>query len=117
MGRLAASVLDSVNGRPAAGVRIELYRIDSGSRVRVAATQTNAIGRTEPALMEGDSFRTGRYELEFALAEYFATQGTPQADPPFLQAAVLRIELSEPDGDYRVPLIASPWGFNTYRGS
>jgi 5-hydroxyisourate hydrolase len=70
MGRLAASVLDSVNGRPAAGVRIELYRIDSGSRVRVAATQTNAIGRTEPALMEGDNFRTGRYELEFALAEY-----------------------------------------------
>lgn len=117
MGRLSVSVLDTVNGRPAAGVRVGLYRLQDGARESVVQTATNAIGRTEPPLMHGETYRTGRYELELALGDYFRSAGTPLADPPFLDVVIVRVELSEPDGDYRVPVIAAPWGYHLYRGS
>lgn len=118
MGRLAASVLDTVNGRPAAGVRIDLFRLDgAGTRTHLLGTTTTDIGRTEPALLEGGTWRVGRYELEFALGDYFRACGTPLADPPFLDVVVVRIHLSDENGDYRVPVIAAPWGYQIYRGS
>ncbi len=118
MGRLAASVLDSVNGCPAASVRIDLFRLDAaGARVRVLHTSTNAIGRTDPPLLEGEAFRCGRYEIEFSLGAYFDACGTPQANPRFLDVVIVRIELADEDGDYRVPVIAAPWGYQVYRGS
>src|SRR4051812_43254087 len=117
MGRLSVSVLDTVNGRPAAGVRVDLFRLEGGAREAVVRTATSAIGRTEPPLMEGASYRTGRYQLEIAIGDYFRAAGTRMADPPCLDVVIVRVELSEPDGDYRVPVIAAPWGYHLYRGS
>jgi 5-hydroxyisourate hydrolase len=118
VGRLSASILDSFNGRPAAGVRIDLHRLESaGGRTLVVQTASNALGRTEPPLLEGDGYRTGAYELAFHMGDYFRAAGAPVADPPFLDVIVVRVQLSELDGDYRLPVIAAPWGYQLYRGS
>lgn len=117
MGRLSTHVLDTVNGRPAAGVAIELFRLDGDRREPVASAATNADGRTDAPLMTGDAFRTGAYELVFRVGPYFRSLGTKTADPPFLDVVPIRFQIAEPDGHYHVPLLVSPWSYSTYRGS
>lgn len=112
MGRLSTHVLDTSVGRPAAGVRLVLRR---GGEVLVDA-RTNADGRTDKPLLEGAAFRTGAYELTFHVGDYFRAQGTPLADPPFLDGIPLRFSIAD-DADYHVPLLVSPFGYSTYRGS
>ena len=82
----------------------------------LADVRTNADGRTDKPLLEGAAFQTGSYELTFHMAEYFRAQGTPLADPPFLDVIPLRFSISE-DAHYHVPLLVSPYGYSTYRGS
>lgn len=118
MPRLSTHVLDTANGRPAAGLALALHRLEpDGTRTLVVATRTNADGRTDAPLMAGADFRTGRYELEFAVADYFRAQGAALAEPPFLDSVPIRFAISEPDGHYHVPLLVSPWSYSTYRGS
>ncbi len=117
MGRLSTHVLDTVNGRPARGVAIELFRLEGGQRRSVARTATNADGRTDAPLMIGESFLTGTYELVFEVGSYFRSLGTAMADPPFLDVVPIRFTIAEPDGNYHVPLLVSPWSYSTYRGS
>jgi 5-hydroxyisourate hydrolase len=112
MGRLSTHVLDTSVGRPAAGVRLVLRR---GGEV-LADTRTNADGRTDKPLLEGAAFRTGAYELTFHVGDYFRAKGTPLADPPFLDVIPLRFSIAD-DADYHVPLLVSPFGYSTYRGS
>jgi 5-hydroxyisourate hydrolase len=112
MGRLSTHVLDTSVGRPAAGVRLVLRR---GGEVLVD-TRTNADGRTDKPLLEGAAFRTGAYELTFHVGDYFRAKGTPLADPPFLDVIPLRFSIAD-DADYHVPLLVSPFGYSTYRGS
>jgi 5-hydroxyisourate hydrolase len=118
MGRLTTHVLDTVNGRPAAGVRVALRALDSagGSRLIAEAT-TNADGRTDAPLLAGEAFRPGRYELVFDVGTYFAAAGAAQADPPFLDQVPIRFGLADRDGHYHVPLLVSPYGCASYRGS
>ena len=118
MGQLSASVLDTLNGRPAAGVAIDLHRIEAnGGRALLLKTATDAAGRTNPPLLDAASYRTGCYEVEFHLGAYFQTAGAALADPPFLDVITVRIQLAESDGDYRLPIIAAPWGYQLYRGN
>ncbi|WP_230530824.1 hydroxyisourate hydrolase [Microvirga roseola] len=117
MGRLSTHVLDTVNGKPAKGVAIELFAVEGGQRRSIARTSTNADGRTDAPLMAGDAFRTGAYELVFEVGAYFKGLGTPMADPPFLDIVPIRFAIAEPDGNYHVPLLVSPWSYSTYRGS
>ena len=112
MGRLSTHVLDTSSGRPAAGVRVVLRR---GGAV-LADVRTNADGRTDKPLLEGAAFQTGSYELTFHVGDYFRAQGAPLADPPFLDVIPLRFFVAE-DGHYHVPLLVSPFGYSTYRGS
>ena len=112
MGRLSTHVLDTSVGRPGAGVRLVLRR---GGEVLVD-TRTNADGRTDKPLLEGAAFRTGAYELTFHVGDYFRAQGAPLADPPFLDVIPLRFSIAD-DADYHVPLLVSPFGYSTYRGS
>jgi 5-hydroxyisourate hydrolase len=112
MGRLSTHVLDTSVGRPGAGVRLVLRR-DGEVLVDI---RTNADGRTDKPLLEGAAFRTGAYELTFHVGDYFRARGTPLADPPFLDAIPLRFSIAD-DGDYHVPLLVSPFGYSTYRGS
>jgi 5-hydroxyisourate hydrolase len=112
MGRLSTHVLDTSTGKPAADVRLVLQR---DGEVLVD-TRTNADGRTEKPLLEGPGFRTGSYELMFHVGEYFRARGMPLAEPPFLDVIPLRFSVAE-DAHYHVPLLVSPYGYSTYRGS
>ena len=116
MARLSTHVLDTVLGRPAAGVAVKLYSMH-GDRHLVASAKTNVDGRTDDPLLNDETFIAGRYELEFAIGEYFAQQGTDGvSEPPFLDDVVIRFNLRDGE-NYHVPLLASPWSYSTYRGS
>jgi 5-hydroxyisourate hydrolase len=118
MGRLSTHVLDTANGRPARGVSIDLHRIDAGGAYSlVKQVVTNTDGRTDAALLIGDTYVPGHYQLSFRVADYFRSIGTALAEPPFLDVVVLRFALAEADGHYHVPLLVSPWSYSTYRGS
>lgn len=117
MGRLSTHVLDTVNGKPARGVAIELFAVEDEQRRSVLRTVTNVDGRTDAPLMIGDAFRTGTYELVFEVGAYFKALGTATVDPPFLDIVPIRFTMAEPDGHYHVPLLVSPWSYSTYRGS
>ena len=112
MGRLSTHVLDTSAGRPGVGVRVVLRR---GDEV-LADTRTNADGRTDKPLLEGAAFRTGAYELSFHVGDYFRARATALSDPPFLDVIPLHFSIAE-DTHYHVPLLVSPFGYSTYRGS
>ena len=116
MGRLSTHVLDTMNGKPAAGVRLELFAV-GGERRLAAAVTTNADGRTDQPLLAGDSFRIGVYELVFHIGDYFRAGGGALPSPAFLDVVPIRFGIAEPDGHYHVPLLVSPWAYSTYRGS
>ncbi len=118
MGRLSTHVLDTANGRPAAGISIALYRIDaSGGRTLVKTVVTNSDGRTDAPLLIDAACIAGTYELVFETAAYFRTSNAALADPPFLDVVPLRFSIADPAGHYHVPLLVSPWSYSTYRGS
>ncbi len=114
-GSLTTHVLNTVEGIPAAGVRIELWRLDP-EPAPVAEALTNADGRTDEPLLPPASFRAGRYELRFHLGPYFALRGIAP-DPPFLDVVAIAVGLADGHGHYHVPLLCSPWSYSTYRGT
>ncbi len=116
-GRLSTHVLDTVSGKPAAGVRVRLFEVGASARSLLAETVTNADGRTDKPLIGGQPLRCGTYELEFAIGDYFRRIGLPLATPAFLDQVPLRFSVAEPEGHYHVPLLATPWSYSTYRGS
>jgi 5-hydroxyisourate hydrolase len=118
-GRLTTHVLDTAHGRPAAGVAIELWRLDASGagRALLASARTNADGRTDAPLLAGDALLAGVYELIFAIGDYFAARGPVGASPPFLDRVPVRFGIADPDAHYHVPLLASPWAYSIYRGS
>ena len=115
MGRLTTHVLDTAQGRPAAGLRIKLYR--EGETEVLVSTVTNEDGRCAAPLIEGASFGVGTSELQFPAGDYFRASGLDLPDPPFLDRIVIRFGISDPDAHYHVPLLLSPYGYSTYRGS
>lgn len=118
MGRLTTHVLDTMHGKPAAGMTIELYALDQhGGRKLLKQITTNSDGRADAPLLEGEAFSAGRYELVFHVAPYFLAHGLALPDPPFLDVVPIRFGMAEADGHYHVPLLVSPWSFSTYRGS
>ena len=115
MGQLTTHILDTANGKPASNVAIRLYASDE-RRDLLTTTVTNADGRTDSALLDGDAMRTGSYELEFDIGRYFAAHSNPTSDPPFLDTIVIRFSVRAEER-YHVPLLVSPWSYSTYRGS
>jgi 5-hydroxyisourate hydrolase len=116
VGRLTTHVLDTARGKPGAGIRVELFALD-GERRLLAGAETNADGRCDGPLAEGSAFGPGRYELVFHAGAYFAASGEASADPPFLDQVVIRFGVADADQHYHVPLLLSPYGYTTYRGS
>ncbi len=115
-GRLTTHVLDTARGMPAAGVRIELHA--RGARDELLAhAVTNADGRCDAPLLQGDAFRAGEYELMFFAGDYFAAQGFDLPQPRFLDKIGLRFGVADAQRHYHVPLLVTPWSFSTYRGS
>jgi 5-hydroxyisourate hydrolase len=119
VGRLSTHVLDTVRGRPAAGVMVTLHRLVDGSWQAVAEQTTNADGRTDQPMLSGDEFPAGTYMLSFHIGDYFKQAGTtqPPTEPPFLDVIPIRFNVADPAGHYHVPLLATPWSYSTYRGS
>lgn len=116
MGQLTTHVLDTANGIPAAGVPVELHTAGATPKL-LAITVTDSDGRCRAPLLQGESFKAGEYTLSFHTADYFRRQGTPLADPPFLDVIVVRFAVADPSKHYHVPLLVSPWSYSTYRGS
>lgn len=114
MGKLTTHVLDTASGKPAAGIRVQLFSMQNG-RSLVASAVTNRDGRTDTPLLAAEEFKAGCYELEFAVGDYFKAAGANIDDPPFLADVVIRVTLA--DDNYHVPLLVSPWSYSTYRGS
>ena len=116
-GYLTTHVLDTARGCPAVGLAIDLYRLDAGQRTHLARKVTNADGRTDGPILPKGQFATGVYELEFHAGAYLDATGTPPEEPRFLDVVPLRFGISEVDAHYHVPLLLSPFGYSTYRGS
>jgi 5-hydroxyisourate hydrolase len=110
MTSLSTHVLDTTHGRPAAGVGVRL--LDTNGMLLYAG-ETNADGRCPGLPPVG----AGRYRLEFAAADYFRALGVVQTDPPFLDVIGIDFGMTESGGHYHVPLLVSPFGYSTYRGS
>ena len=117
MGRLTTHVLDAAHGCPGSDIRIELYRVE-GERLELITTrQTNADGRCDSPLLEGDTYRTGVYQLQFSAGDYYRGRGVALPEPAFLDVVVLRFGISAEQDHYHVPLLISPYSYSTYRGS
>lgn len=117
-GRLSTHVLDTYRGSPAAGVKVELFEITSAAAARlIASAATNADGRNDRPLIADQPIPIAEYELRFDIGSYFAGNRTPAADPPFLGIVPIRFGVAEPEANYHVPLLVTPWSYSTYRGS
>ena len=122
-GRLTTHVLDTANGKPAAGMEIGLVFIagpgsSSDDEVElILTTITNADGRCDAPLLDGASMKPGTYELLFQVADYFESQGFEGGAPAFLDQVPVRFGISDINAHYHVPLLVSPFAYSTYRGS
>jgi len=115
-GYLTKHVLDTARGCPAEGLKIELFRIEEADRTLLKTLVTNDDGRTDEQILPQAEFSTGEYELVFHAGEYFDASGTPPEDRRFLDVIPIRFGMSE-QSHYHVPLLLSPFGYSTYRGS
>ena len=115
-GYLTTHVLDTARGCPAEGLEIALYRIEGETRTHIKSLRTNADGRTDEQILPAQAFSTGTYELVFHAGAYLDASGTPPEAPRFLDVIPIRFGMSE-ETHYHVPLLLSPFGYSTYRGS
>ena len=112
---LSTHVLNVAQGVPAEGVSVELWRLHPAEEL-VVRTTTSADGRAVDPLLPADGFVPGRYELRFAIGDYFRGRGLG-AEPPFLDVVPVRVFIAEGQAHYHVPLLCAPWSYTTYRGS
>ncbi|HWA87817.1 MAG TPA: hydroxyisourate hydrolase [Opitutus sp.] len=113
--KLSTHVLDLTSGRPAEGIKIDLWRRDgSSSPARLKHVATNRDGRIDAPLLEGAELKAGSYELVFHVREYFAAHGV---DGGFLDEVPIRFNVTDATASYHVPLLVTPWSYSTYRGS
>ncbi|WP_418316250.1 hydroxyisourate hydrolase [Piscinibacter sakaiensis] len=118
MGHLSTHVLDTMNGCPAAGMKLTLQRLDGDKAETLQRITLNADGRNDAgALLGADAMRAGRYRLLFEVAAYFRARGVELPEPPFLDVVPLDFGIADAGGHYHVPLLVSPWSYSTYRGS
>jgi len=111
--KLSTHVLDLTRGAPAAGMTIELWRLE-GAPTLLTTVVTNADGRSDAPLLAGDALSAGDYQLVFRVREYFASRG--EATTFFVQANI-QFRVADPTASYHVPLLVTPWAYSTYRGS
>jgi 5-hydroxyisourate hydrolase len=115
MSGLTTHVLDLSHGRPAAKVAIRLYSRSGGDWTSLVAANTDQDGRAR--LLDGEALTAGAYRLEFDIGVYFRTVSAATADPGFLETVVIDFHVTDGSAHYHVPLLASPFGYSTYRGS
>ena len=115
MTKLTTHCLDTFSGKPAKGVKVDVY-IVSDKREKLNSVILNNNGRSDKPLIEGNNFKEGEYELVFLIWYYFKKK-TDLPKTPFLNEVIIRFGISNPSEHYHVPLLVSPWSYSTYRGS
>ena len=115
-GYLTTHVLDTARGTPAEGLLIDLYRVEGDTRTHLRSLKTNSDGRTDEQILPAEEFALGTYELVFHTGAYLDATGVPPESPRFLDMIPIRFGMSEAS-HYHVPLLLSPFGYSTYRGS
>ena len=115
MTKLTTHCLDTYSGKPAKGIKVDVYVI-SGKREKINSVMLNDNGRSDKPLIEGENFKESQYELIFFAADYFKNI-TSLPKIPFLNEVVIRFGISNSKEHYHVPLLVSPWSYSTYRGS
>jgi len=110
MGKLTTHVLDTANGRPGAGMEVDLLILEGDNWSTLKRVKTNADGRTDAPLLEGDKMRAATYQLVFNVGKFFRETG-------FLELVPVRFTIRDAGANYHVPLLCSPWSYTTYRGS
>ncbi len=116
-GFLTTHVLDTARGVPAEGINILLYRVSGNSHHKIATAVTNADGRTDSPILPQDAFKAGGYELIFEVGPYLEAHGLATGAVKFLDSVPIRFGIADEDAHYHVPLLLSPYGYSTYRGS
>jgi 5-hydroxyisourate hydrolase len=117
MGHLSTHVLDTANGCPAAGMQLTLQRWGSGGFETLRQLRLNADGRSDGPLLDAQAMAVGRYRLLFEVAAYYRACGGELPEPPFIDVVPLDFGIADAAGRYHVPLLCTPWGYSTYRGS
>ncbi len=115
-GFLTTHILDTANGCPAAGVTIDLYRLEGDTREHLRTLVTNSDGRTDGPILPKGEMTLGQYELVFAIGDYFRARGQTSGIA-FMDEVPIRFGIADADDHYHVPLLASPFSMSTYRGS
>jgi 5-hydroxyisourate hydrolase len=115
MGALTTHALNTMAGRPAADLRIDLSIREGGAWRLLKTVRTNAQGRAP--LLDAEEMQGAQYELTFHVAEYFAALGVPLGAAPFLDEVPIRFRIADLSEHYHVPLLVTPWSYSTYRGS
>ena len=112
---ITTHVLNTFNGQPGRGMSVQLYWLGDNGRELIISTNMNQDGRCDAPLVEGESMRSGIYELDFAVGDYFAA--VTFTKPPFLDIVTLRFGVADINQKYHIPLLVSPYSYSTYRGS
>ena len=115
MTKLTTHCLDTFSGKPAKGIKVDVYSI-SEKREKINSITLNDNGRADKPLIEGENFKEGQYELVFFVGDYFK-KITELPKTPFLNEVVIKFGISNPKEHYHIPLLVSPWSYSTYRGS
>jgi len=115
MTKLTTHCLDTFSGKPAKGVKVDVYSV-SGKREKLNSVILNSVGRSDKPLIEGTNFKEGKYELIFFVGDYFK-KITDLPSTPFLNEIIIKLGVSDPKEHYHVPLLVTPWSYSTYRGS
>ena len=115
MTKLTTHCLDTFSGRPAKGIKVDVYLV-SDKKEKINSVTLNDNGRSDKPLVEGSNFKEGKYELIFFVGDYFKKLANlPKT--PFLDEVVIKFGISNPSEHYHVPSLVSPWSYSTYRGS
>ncbi|MDD7908799.1 hydroxyisourate hydrolase [Pseudovibrio exalbescens] len=117
MGRITTHVLDTALGRPAQNLKITLHRLEGNDRDLLGTFTTNSDGRVDTPLIEGDALKRGTYELTFHAGAYLRHTREGCDAVLFLDEIPIRFGIEAADQHYHVPLLLSPFGYSTYRGS
>lgn len=117
MAKLSTHVLDTANGIPAQGIKLEFFRLNGSEKQLLKTLTTNKDGRTDELLLDESTIEAGEYSIVFHTAEYFAKDNAKQDKPTFLNQIPINFGISDVKGNYHVPLLVSPWSYSTYRGS
>jgi len=116
MTKLTTHVLDVYSGKPGKGIKVDLYYVENNKKEKLNSVILNNDGKSDKALIEGDNFKEGKYELVFFVGDYFK-KITETSKIPFLDDVIIKFGISNATQNYHVPLLVSPWSYSTYRGS